>query len=807
MKRFALPFFSLAGACLAAAPGQVDFSREVRPILSENCFQCHGPDEKARKAGRRLDTLEGALAEKEGVRAVVPGDPGKSELLARVGSSDPEEVMPPPKTHKKVMPAQAEILRRWIEQGAAWGKHWAYEAPIALPPPAVKEAGRVRNPVDNFVLARLEREGLPPAPEADRRTLLRRVSLDLTGLPPSLEEVEAFVADSAPDAYERQVDRLLASPRFGERMALEWLDAAHYADTNGYFSDKTRQIWPWRDWVIQAFNANMPFDRFTIEQLAGDLLPEATTAQRVATGFNRNHMVTNESGVIDEEYRVEYVADRTETTATVWLGSTIACCRCHDHKFDPFKQKEYYQLFSFFNNVPEKGLAREDDPPPVLELAPPAEKAELVRLQNVQRLREALWAPVAKRIAPEMEAWEKSAPAIGEDEPRRALMLRPENRKERHREALMEYYLRHEQGPDALAAWLAARDARKLAEAKRATLPRTLVMEELPRPREAHVLKRGVYDAPADPVQPGVPACLPPMAPDAPRNRLGLARWLVAPENPLTARVEVNRLWQVCFGEGLVRTMNDFGSQGDPPTHPELLDFLAVRLHESGWDVKALLRLLVTSATYRQSSVPTPALLARDPDNRLLARGPRFRLSAECVRDQALAASGLLVERLGGPSVKPYQPPGLWEAVSYDAELTYQADAGEGLWRRSLYTFWKRQSPPPSLLTFDGPTRETCVVRRARTDTPLQALVLLNDRTYVEAAQALAARAQARGATFEEQARDAFERVTARPPTGRELGLLRQLFDRETQRLAGTGPAWTAVAQVILNLDETITRR
>ncbi len=1020
----------------------VDFNRQIRPILSDSCFRCHGPDEGSREARLRLDVRDAALQPaKSGAVAIVPGDPARSELLLRI--TDEHDAMPPAETGKKLTPAEVALLRQWIAEGAPYAPHWAFVPPVALMPPPPRVSGWARNEIDRFVLAKLEQEKLRPAAEADKATLLRRVSFDVTGLPPTVGALDAFLADTRPDAYERVVDRLLASHHFGERMATDWLDAARYADSNGFFRDNTRQIWPWRDWVIQAFNRNQPFDQFTIEQLAGDLLPNPTPAQRIATGFNRNHMVTGETGVIDEEYRVEYVADRLETTSTVWLGLTVACARCHDHKYDPISQRDYYQLFAFFNSGVEKGTISPDDPPPVMDVTSPEQKQELDRLVAARRAAEAAFAQRADPLQPKIVAWEASAhaelqpprdgviarvdfepegarEANGRDGPRAAekgavyyqpglvgqsamfdgmqhlelpadtpfeadrpwtvgLWLKPSTslvgvmskieptgdrrgfeliwakgqlqinlvdkwvvsaielttrepvrrsdwnhvvvsydgsrrasgvkvfadgldvpltvvrdslqgpitnrepvrigrrdsglgyygqldefrllnravgaaearswywsdrlqgilaldtakRDARQKKLLLDYYVERHADDATRGAHRVAAARRDDEDGYRARLPKTLVMQEVATPKPTHILKRGQYDAPGDAVQADVPSALPPWPADAPRNRLGLAQWLVSPSHPLTARVAVNRLWLQCFGEGIVPTLNDFGLQGELPSHPELLDWLAVRFVSSGWDVKAMLRLLVTSATYRQSSAPASELLERDPNNRLLARGPRFRLPAEMIRDQALTVSGLLVDRLGGPPVKPYQPPGLWEAVSYNGELTYEPDQGDGLWRRTVYTHWKRTSPPPGVLVLDGPTRETCVVRRPRTNTPLQSLLLLNDETYVEAARVLAATSLASvpaGAAPDELARAMFRRVTARPPEAVETAALRDLYakqkvrfaaDRDAARkLIGVGESprgreldpvelatWTVVGQALLNLDEAVMRR
>jgi SAM-dependent methyltransferase len=640
---------------------RVDFTRDVRPILADVCFTCHGPDARKRKAGLRLDTAQG------GRGAVVPGKPGESELFKRITSADAREHMPPPKTGRKLSAAQVAVLKQWIEEGARWQTHWAYAAPRRQLLPAVGNPTWPRNAIDHFVLARLEKEGLAPSPEATRTTLVRRLSLDLTGLPPALEEVEAFVNDRRPDAYRRLVDRLLASPRFGERLAHDWLDSARYADSNGYQSDATRTMWPWRDWTVRALGAGMPFDQFTVEQIAGDLLPGAGVEQKIATGFHRNHMLNGEGGRVAEESRIDYVVDRVDTTATVWLGLTMGCARCHDHKYDPFTQKDYYRLFAYFNNLAESGAVdRGGNAAPVLGLPTPAQVQKRKELQ--QQIRD-------------LEAASKTAAPAGKAEQQKQLKGK--------------------------------RDA--LAALERSIL-NVMVMEDRPQPRQTHILVRGAWDRPGEKVTAGVIDRLAPAPGGAPANRLGLARWLVSPDNPLTARVIVNRYWQLIFGTGLVKTSEDFGVQGEPPSHPELLDWLAVEFRESGWDLKHLLRLIVTSATYRQSSALTSRLGERDPDNRLLSRGPRYRLSSHTIRDQALALSGLLVERLGGPSVRPYQPAGIWEELSF-GRIRYVQDRGPNLYRRSLYTFWRRtvgrptcSTPPPGRCAWSdrrGPTRRS----------------------------------------------------------------------------------------------------
>jgi len=1012
---------------------EVSFNREVRPILSDNCFSCHGADPGSRKAGLRLDTFAGATAERDGVRAIVPGDFAQSELWARITSTDADEQMPPPKSHKILSPGQKETLRRWIESGAEYEQHWSFVPLAPVDVPTVRQQDWPAHVIDHFVLARLEADSRSPAPAASRETLLRRVTLDLTGLPPTAAEAKAFLGDTSATAYETLVDRLLQSPHFGEHLAVAWLDAARYADTNGYFGDKPRQMWLWRDWVVEAINENMPFDRFTIEQLAGDLLPEPTVSQRIATAFNRNHMANNESGSIDEEFRVEYVIDRVDTTMATWTGLTAGCAQCHDHKFDPISQREFYGLFAFFNNVPEQGLITADNPPPILSVPSPAQEAGLTRASEEKKAAEAAFVPIREALLPDLARREKEAPgtlpwpppsilyheacdgapaagtrvagnapvfakgvlgeaatfdatqhlerdlpdfdpdsawtaglwvkpdgslgcplskiasggdrrgleiilqkgraqvnlvnqwsssaieiatieamssgqwhhlvvsydgsqsaagvrvwvdgkhatlevrrdnlagtirngeplrlgrrdtglgyygsldevrlvpgalgreavqAWGRGERLRGIVGTPaEARSAREREILLDDYLDHYGEAKALEARRRVSAAGEREKTARESIPTVLVMEEMATPRAAFVLGRGLYDERGEEVEPHVPNAVAAWPGGAPANRLGLAQWLVSPQHPLTARVAVNRLWTHCFGEGLVRTPEDFGSQGEAPTHPQLLDYLAGRFRESGWDVKGLLRDIVMSRTYRQSSTfPADGTGGDDPTNRLLARGPSVRLSAEMLRDQSLSVAGLLVSRRGGPGVKPYQPPGLWEAVSYDAEDSYVADTGEGLWRRSLYTYIKRQSPPPAMLNFDGPTREKCVIRRSRTNTPLQALQLLNDETHVEASRALAQTILLLPGDDPARLRALWRRILVREATAEEIADLGGLLARQRARFAaapaaaaallsvgasardtrlepGEHAAWTILAQVILNLDETLTKR
>lgn len=761
----------------AAESKPIEFNRDIRPILSENCFQCHGPDERARQAGLRFDKHEPALAQLEsGKWALKPGSSSESELIARVTSADADLHMPPAATGKVLTAEQIDLLKRWIDGGAQWQDHWSFIAPQRPELPKLDDANHwVRNPIDVFVLDRLNREQLAPSPEADKATLLRRVTLDLTGLPPTLAELDVFLADGSSEAYERVVERLLASPHYGERMALPWLDAARYADTNGYNNDEPRVMWPWRDWVIAAFNDNKPYSEFLTEQIAGDLLPNATADQKLATAFNRNNVLTTEGGIVEEEYRVEYVADRVHTTATVFLGLSMGCARCHDHKFDPLKQSEYYQFFAFFNQMPHHSLHWNTNKaaPPVLAVLTKDQQAERAKLESERTELKAAATVDMARVA----------------------------------------------------------ELTKAIEAIDAVAMQVMVMEELASPRETHLLGRGDYDKPLEVVTAGTPASLSPYPADAPRNRLGLAKWLVDPQNPLTARVAVNRFWSLYFNRGIVETLEDFGSQGAWPSHPELLDWLATEFIRTNWDVKALQKLIVMSATYRQSSDVSAELHQRDPDNRLLARGARFRLPGEMIRDQALAASGLIVPTIGGPSVMPYQPEGLWEEVSVERKFKYEIAPGPGLYRRGMYTFWKRTCPPPAMTTFDAPDRESCVARRATTNTPLQALVLLNDPSFIEAARLLGEKMlRSGGSTAAEQIRYGMRSLLSRDPSEQEAAVLLKVhvaalnkFQANADATAallkvGTAPldaalnpaelaALTTVANVMLNLDEVVTRK
>jgi hypothetical protein len=808
--------------CLAVAfavTPDVDFNRDVLPILANNCFQCHGPDQQARKAKLRLDT-------KDGLRVVTPGRSAESELYNRITSSDETEVMPPPQSKKKLTAQQINVLKNWIDQGAKWAKHWSFEPPRRPDLPVVQHKAWPRNAIDVFVLDRLEREGLQPSPEASREILLRRVTLDLTGLPPAPDEVAAFLADKAPDAYERVVERLLQSPRYGERMAWDWLDAARYADSNGYQGDQDRTMWPWRDWVVQSLNANMPFDRFTIEQLAGDLLPGATKKQKLATAFNRNHMINGEGGRIPEENRIEYIVDQTDTVSTIWLGATLGCARCHDHKFDPFTMRDYYGMFAYFNQTPVNGGGGSGKTAPVLDFATPEQDRQRTKLQKeLDEVTKTLRAQEAKLRAAGVVTKDgketTSLPANIESTLRKG----PGDRNEQTFNELVKFY--KEKEPEYIALLQAHKKAKQTRDAMVNTVPQVMIMEDMVKPRDTFMLVRGAYDKKGEKVSAAVPGVLLPLSAEAPNNRLGLAQWLIDPSNPLTARVTVNRHWQTFFGTGLVKTVEEFGAQGERPSHPELLDWLATEFVQSGWDVKALHRLIVTSATYRQSSKMTPLLLERDPNNRLLARASRFRLPSWMIRDQALAVSGLLVERLGGPPVRPYQPPGIWEEATFGF-IKYKQDHGADVYRRSLYVFWRRIVGPTTF--FDSPSRQVCAVKAVRTNTPLHALTTLNDTTYVEAARVLAQRVLVKGLTVEDSVSTAFRWTLARPPTPTEVEILSGTYKRLHARYAtdkeaatklvsaGEAPrnttldvvehaAMTGVCTLLLNLDETLTRQ
>ncbi len=1094
MRHLAPVIVLLAAAPLLGAERAVEFNRDVRPILSDKCYLCHGPDAKAKNIPLRLDSEAAAKADLGGGRRpIVESDPDASQMIRRITASDLAVRMPPAFSGLKLTATEIDTLRTWIAQGAKWQKHWAYLPPVRPPLPDVKNKAWPRNPIDSFVLSRLESEGLQPSAEASPETLLRRASLDLTGLPPTPAEIDAFLKDKSPNAYEKAVDRLLVSPRYGERMAARWLDAARYADSSGYEYDGERQMWRWRDWVIDAFNRNQPYDQFTLEQIAGDLLPNATLEQKIATGFNRNHRANSEGGIIPEEYAVEYVVDRVETTSTVFLGLTLGCARCHDHKYDPFTQKDFYSIFAYFDNVPERGRAMKyGNSPPLVPAPTTDQQAALDRLnRSIQKIEDLLrergpalersqqawthevanaaqvyWSPtsgleaafplespgeakaasgsaaeasatkataekaatastakaggepprkaagelvekpaasqtIAKapdasvpfvpgrlgkaayfdgktyldagdiagfdiedrftlcawvysestpdgsviskmRDAPRgrgygvylnqgkvhvhltsnyaddairMETEEALAPrrwyhvavtytgsrmaegvhvyldgkpvktkvlldalyrpfrnagaafkdpfrigggggpdhrfhgqiddvriyartlnpeeisALAVGEPINAIARKsPAERSDAERAQLRWYFLENAAGAEVQDSWKRLTALYREREKLERAFPTVMVMAERPVPKETHLLIRGAYDKPGEKVEPGVPTILAPLPVGAPNNRLGFARWLVDSSNPLTARVAVNRFWQMSFGTGLVKTAEDFGVQSEWPSHPELLDWLATEFTRCGWDMKALRKLIVTSAAYRQSSRATPELLQRDPDNRLLARGPRYRLPAEAIRDQALYVAGLLVEKQGGPSVKPYQPAGLWTEISMQG-LDYEQSHGPDLYRRGLYTFWKRTIAPPMMLNFDAANHESCTVRENRTNTPLQALDLMNDVTFLEAARFLGQRMIKEGGDNPvTRLHYGFRLATGRWPSAAEEQVLRNNLqfhldyfasnpDRIKEYLSqGESPAdpaieprllagYAAVGSMLLNLDETITKQ
>lgn len=812
MLRFVLAL-ALVWFCVSVSLGQtIDFTRDVRPILSGRCFQCHGPDDDVRKAGLRLDRHETATALlKSGQQAIVPGRPDDSELIRRI-TADDDSVMPPPKTGKRLSEAEVAILRRWIEQGANYTQHWSYVPPARPPlPPTPSGDFASHNAIDRFIVARLQQAGLQLNPPADRYTLIRRVTLDLTGLPPTVDEVDRFVQDPRPDAYDRLLDRLLASASFGERWAQMWLDLARYADSQGYANDPDRTIWRWRDWLIGALNRNLPFDQMTVEMLAGDLLPQPTTEQLIATGFHRNTLVNTEGGTNPEEFRSAAVVDRVNTTMQVWMGTTINCCQCHNHKYDPITQKEFYQVYAIWNNTQDANTL---DDAPTLRVARLGFESEHAALESRWReLRQRFDGP-NQQLTVEVE---KAFNLVRSFVPDWVLVWINRDGK------LKERWLAEQRGRGELGQLEV--EIKKLESRLQAITTTTPILREGP-PRPTHIHIRGNHLEKGEAVQPGLPAVFPAPPPGQPMNRLTFARWLVSPENPLTARVAVNRLWEELFGVGIVETSEEFGMQGDLPTHPDLLDWLATEYVRLGWDTKAMLRLLVSSATYRQSSAVTPEKLAKDPFNRLLSRGPRVRHSAEMIRDQALAAGGLLSPKLYGPPVQPPKP-NFGLAAAFGSTTDWQPSTGEDRYRRAIYTRIRRNAPYPAMTTFDAPERTACQIRRLRTNTPLQALVTLNDPVYIEAAQGLARRIASHSGDVRSRVTFGFRLVLARPPSDTEVERLVQLYDDARQRYAANpaaaakmatqplGPlpdgaraeelaAWTVVGNVLLNLDEAI---
>jgi len=763
---FTFTFFTAVAH--GAGPEPLSYGRDIRPILSENCFFCHGQDPNQRKADVRLDTADG---QKE---TLVPGKPNESELVKRILTEDASELMPPAKSNRKLSKEQKEKLKRWVAEGAKFEGHWAYQ-PIVRP--AVPEVEGITNPIDALIRSKQIAKGIKPSPEADRTTLIRCLSFDLIGLPPTPKEVDDFVNNKSKDAYEKLVDRLMAQTQYGERMALPWLDAARYADSNGFQQDGDTFQWVWRDWVVKAFNDNMPFDRFTTEQLAGDLLPKATLQQKIATGFNRNHLVNGEGGAIPEEQRFNILFDRVDVTATNWLGLTMACAQCHDHKYDPMTQKDYYSLMAAFNNVSESGGAGQQSSktrvsPPFVETPPSKEATAKI-------------AELEKKVA-ELKKAEK---------------------------------------PDAQKVKAAEK---AIADYKADAVPKVMVMAD-DKPRETHILDRGEYLKKKEKVQFATPSFLPPMPKGAPANRLGLAQWLLMPENPLTARVAVNRLWQTIFGVGLVRTSEDFGVQSEVPEHRELLDWLAVEFRESGWDMKSMVKLIVTSETYKQSSKVNAEALKADPENRLYGRSPRTRLPAMMLRDLALSASGLLDDRVGGKPVYPYQPEGIWDslAITKERDFTYPASTGKDLYRRSIYTFWRRTVGPANM--FDASSRQACKVKPSTTNTPLHALTTLNDKTWTEACRMLAEKSIEAEKETDPRLTFAFRRILSRSPRDAEIVVLRKMLAEQIEHYSGDAEAakklisvgeslrntkldlaehaaWTAICSALFNLDEALTR-
>jgi mono/diheme cytochrome c family protein len=824
------------GPASAAGPASaVDFNRDVRPILSRHCFACHGQDDAQRARGLRLDHLADATKElKSGARAVVPGEPDESDLLARIVEEDETLRMPPTKSGDRLDPAEVATLRRWIEQGATYAEHWSFTPPVVRPLPEIKAADWPRNGVDAWILSRLEREGLAPSPEADRFALIRRLSLDLRGLPPTPAEVAEFARDDSPDAYERAVDRLIQDPAFGERRARHWLDLARYADSSGFGSDPLRTIWRYRDWVIDAFNGNQPYNEFTIDQIAGDLRPSPTLSQTMATAFHRNTMTNTEGGTDDEEFRVAAIKDRVDTTLQVWMGLTMGCAKCHTHKYDPITHDDYYRTYAVFNQTQDTD--RPDEAPTIQAPSP----ALLRKIQDVDARiagEKARLLAATPELAAAQAAWERSLalePGAEPDPGSRvaipadvlaAIDVSPSDRSPAQSDRLLTYHR------SVATQTKALRDEIARLTASRPAIPTLPVLAELAPAsrRTTHLMLKGNHLDPGHKVDAGVPGAFHPLKAGETADRMSLARWLVDARNPLTARVEVNRIWGELFGSGLVETEEDFGTQGELPSHPELLDWLALELIRLDWDTKALIRRIVTSSTYRQSSKVSPDLVKRDPRNKLLARAPRYRLEAETVRDQALSLSGLLSRKMDGPSVFPYQPGGLWQAA-FNGERTWATSAGEDRHRRGLYTFWRRTTPYPSMTAFDAPSRETCAIRRIRTNTPLQAFVTLNDPVYVEASQALARRIVREGGSDERsRARFGLELCLGRPATDEQIDRIEQLYrgeldhyrtrpdDAKALATEPLGPlpegmaadelaAWTTIANVLLNLDGVLTR-
>ncbi len=832
--------FSPRAAC-AQAEKKISFNREIRPILSENCFYCHGQDANKRESDLRLDVRE--LAIEHG--AIDPGQLESSLLIERIQSTDPAVMMPPPNSNRRLSDEQIRLLKQWVAEGAGYQEHWAFVAPQRPTEPDVKDSQWCRNPIDRFVLAKLEALDWQPAPIADRATLIKRLSADLVGLPPSPAAVAAFVADDDPAAYEKLVDELLSSPHYGERLALPWLDAARYSDSNGFQQDGDNWQWMWRDWVVKALNEDLSFDQFTTWQLAGDLLPNATTEQQIATGFNRNHLLNGEGGAIAEEQRFNGLFDRVDTTATNWLGLTMACAQCHDHKYDPTTQQDYYRLLDAFNQAPESGAPRQFSTrirvdQPILELPTEENKLRIAEFEIQIAGAQAEWHRLVDEAFATWQGGVESNGAVVDGpalpDPLIEVLKTPAGDRTEDRQKLLvaglrqhfDEQVRDAQFKDTAAVKKLANLKAELANYRGDQIPRPMIMSD-ENNRETQVLDRGEYLKPLEKVTFDVPQFLPPLAADLPRNRLGFARWLFAPENPLTARVQVNRMWQYFFGTGIVKTSEDFGLQSEYPVHPELLDWLAIEFRESGWSMKHMHRLIVTSNTYRQSSRMTEKHRQQDQENRLHARGSRLRMPSLLLRDWALDSAGLLNHRIGGRPVYPYQPDAVWEAlaITKERDFTYPASSGDDLYRRSIYTFWRRTVGPTNM--FDTANRQTCRVRSGITSTPLHALTTLNDPTWVEAARMIAQRSLEQSGDINAQIQLAFQHVVCRVATDREIDQMRTALDRQVeffkQDLAaaeaflavGSIPrnksldaiqhaALTALCLAILNFDEALTR-
>ncbi|MCP4081807.1 MAG: DUF1549 domain-containing protein [Planctomycetaceae bacterium] len=825
----------------ALAQQTLDFNRDIRPLLSENCFFCHGQDGNQREADLRLDQARSALDS----GAIVPGDSEASSLIERIDSDDPDFIMPPPEANRQLSPEQKKRLRQWIDEGGKYEKHWAFSAPQRPTPPSTKLNDWAKNPIDQFVLSKLESRGLSPSPQADRSTLIKRLSIDLLGLPPTIEEVDAFVSDPDPAAYEKLVDRMLANPHYGERLALPWLDAARYSDSNGFQQDGDTWQWIWRDWVVRAINDDLPFDQFTIWQVAGDLLPDATPDQKIASGFNRNHMLNGEGGAIAEEQRFVNLFDRVDTTSTTWLGLTMACAQCHDHKYDPVTQKDYYQFLDAFNRVPESGTPQRQSSrirvgKPFLELPTAENKKHIAALEKkISDLQSAC--DSAADLA--YTAWKIGINSDGDASDLTGLpaglvaILKIEDAaRSDEQKTSLETGLRKHFETTALKQFAKQVPAmveqnkikQQLSNYRGDQIPRVMIMSD-DKPRKSHILARGEYLKPGKEVSFNTPAFLPPLPKGAPKNRLGLAQWLVAPENPLVARVQMNRVWQYFLGASIVNSPENLGVQSEFPIHRDLLDWLAVEFRTGGWSMKRMNRLILTSATYQQSSRVTPDHLTKDPGNQFYGRASRFRMPSMILRDWALASSDLLVQRVGGPPVYPYQPDNVWEplAITKERDFTYPASAGEDLYRRSLYTFWRRTVGPANM--FDASNRQACRVRNSETSTPLHALTTLNDPTWVEAARCLAASSLQHAKSLEPQLVYAFRKVLCRTPTTKDLQRLSRAHQkqleiyqsdetaalallsigqakRNTELQAPQHAAMTAVCLALLNLDEALTR-